>query len=109
MNLTFLGVYEVPVENIDAPWSQRQKDKIVLWQIWPGAGTNSSANALPTITYGVVPAGFIQKVPANGPPPALVEGKVYEVGGPAVEVPHSYVRFVIRNGKATEVPIPGKW
>ena len=107
--LTFLGVYEVPPENIEAAWSQRPKDDVVLWQIWPAPTTNNEANALPTVTYGSVPPGFVQKVPTSGSPPPLVEGKVYEVGGPAVDVPHSYIRFIIRNGKATEVPIPGKW
>lgn len=107
-HLTFLGVYEIPPENQNLPWAApKPKEKIVLWQIWPK--DNNSAEALPVITYGKVPPGFIQKIPESGePPPSLVEGKIYEVGGPAIEVPDAYMRFTIRNGKAARLPIPGK-
>ena len=31
----------------------------------------------PSVTYGAVPHGFSQNVPEQGPPPKLVEGKLY--------------------------------
>jgi len=93
-HLAFLGVYEV----------QDGKDNIVLWRIRPADGTDNSAEGPPPINYGKVPVGFIQEIPAKGEPPALVEGKLYEVGGPPVEVSHAYMRFTIRNGKAVQIP-----
>jgi len=92
-HLAFLMVYEV----------NDGHDGRVLWQIWPKAGTDNSADALPKITYGQVPPGFEQRVPANGPPPALEAGQVYEASGPRMEVPDAYVRFRIENGKAIRI------
>ena len=106
--LEFLVVSEVPPENINAPWTQHPKENTHLWWIWPKEGTNNYADALPEITYGVVPPGFRQSVPAEGPPPPLIEGKVYEVGGPAISVPKSYIRFEIRDGRARQLPIPAQ-
>jgi hypothetical protein len=106
-HLTFLGVYEVPPENQNLPWAApRPKEDIVLWQIWPK--DSNAAENVSVITYGKVPPGFIQKIPESGEPPPLVEGKIYEVGGPAIEVPNAYMRFTIRNNKSVRLPIPGK-
>jgi hypothetical protein len=105
-HLDFLTVYEVPPENQNLPKSAaKPKENIVLWQIWPSSGTDNSADGLPEITYGKVPPGFFQKIPADGLPPQLVEGKVYEVGGPPVVVPNAYLRFTIRKGKVVQLPI----
>src|SRR5215813_586386 len=91
-HLAFLGVYEILPENQDVPWLEsRPKEDMVLWQIWPQEGTDNSADSLPSITYGKTPPGFIQKIPAQGEPPPLREGKVYEVGGPPIEVPNRVV------------------
>jgi hypothetical protein len=106
-HLMFLNVYEIPPENQNLPWTEpKPKENVVLWQVWP-KGSNVVED-LPVITYGKVPPGFIQKIPESGAPPPLVEGKIYEAGGPAVEVPDAYMRFTIRNGKAVRLPIPGK-
>jgi hypothetical protein len=108
-HLAFLGVYEVLPENQNLSWTApKSKEDIVLWQIWPKDSSVNAADALPIITYGKVPPGFIQKIPESGEPPPLVEGRVYEVGGPAIEVPNAYMRFTIRNGKSIRLPIPGK-
>jgi hypothetical protein len=104
--LDFLGVYEVPLENQKiAKSASTPKENIILWQIWPNAGTDNSADGLPPITYGKVPLGFTQKIPTQGEPPPLVEGKIYEAGGPPISVPDAYMRFTIRNGKAVRLPI----
>jgi hypothetical protein len=71
------------------PWStQLPKENIYLWQIVPKDANYVEAANLPRITYGQVPAGWVQKVPTSGEPPRLLDGHVYEVGGPQVEVPY---------------------
>lgn len=80
-----------------------------LWIIVPKQGTTASAS--PPITYGVVPNGFVQKVPENGNPPPLEEGKTYGFGAYTQDQPGSAIWFTIRDGKAVQVPKtdpPGK-
>ena len=94
-HLAFLTVWEVgPAQSIQTGGGK------VIWQIWPLSGTDNSASGLPSITYGTVPPGFVQKVPEVGPPVRLEEGKEYEAAGPLIEVPEAYVRFRIEKGKA---------
>ena len=93
-HLAFLIVYEV-----DAG-----KDGKVIWEIRPRSGTDNSANGLPRITYGQVPPGFDQVIPATGTPPALQSGKVYAASGPRIEVPEAFVKFRIEGGKAIRIP-----
>jgi hypothetical protein len=45
-----------------------------FWIIVPKASMKTMA--VPPITYGVIPNGFDQKVPSNGIPIALQEGKI---------------------------------
>lgn len=70
----------------------------VLWKI-----TSNSAKAgtvpLGPITYGVVPEGWTQTVPAQGSAPPLVEGRVYHAGGPEIEMPEGVVKLKIAGGK----------
>jgi hypothetical protein len=96
-HLAFLTVYEVPSDDSDATSGK------IIWEIWPVSGTDNSAKALPKITYGQVPSGFVQKVPESGPAPKLGEGKIYEASGPRMEVPEAHVRFRIQNGKAVQI------
>jgi len=52
---------------------------------------------LPSIRYGEVPAGFRQIIPADGAsPPALIEGKTYDVFTPTYNANGGGVRFVIK-------------
>ena len=101
-HLTFLAVWEIPNSEQDLSLSEA-KEKKIIWEIWPMSGTDNSANRLPTIIYGEVPSGFVQKIPTVGAPPQLEEGKIYEVSGPRVEVPKAFVRFRIQKGKAVQV------
>ena len=96
-HLAFLMVSEIPAD--------RSEPK-VIWDIRPVPGTDNSAEGLPKITYGEVPPGFVQKIPAAGPPPRLEEGKTYQASGPQVEVPEAYVRFRVENARI--VPIPSR-
>jgi hypothetical protein len=60
---------------------------------------------LPIVSYGKVPAGWTQKIPTQGEPPPLVEGHVYEAGGPPVDSHLAYMRFTIRNGAFVQLPV----
>jgi hypothetical protein len=99
-HLAFLTVTELPSGD-----SKLSNGK-VIWQVWPSSGTNNSAEALPPITYGQVPSGFVQKIPSVGVPPVLEEGKTYMAAGPLIEVPEAYVTFRIENGKTIKVAGP---
>ena len=94
--LFFFSVFEVPQgkpSTIDDP---------KMWEIRPTE--ENLMSKLPPITYGAVPKGFTQTIPTTGVPPALVEGKIYEAGGPALEANGGSIRFTIKDGRAVEVP-----
>ena len=77
----------------------------MLWEVWPNnlSFEDQRIWKLPPITYGRLPQGFIQKIPASGKPPLLVEGKMYSAGGPAANANGGFVLFAIRDGKAVVV------
>lgn len=75
-----------------------------LWKIQPNG--NNKISELPSITYGVVPDGFIQVTPASGAPPPLTEGKTYDFGGPAYNANGGSIWFTIQGGKSVEAPQP---
>ena len=105
--LISFGVTEVPPENQTQTIQRRSDVNIPLWSILPTMADNS-IKRLPVITYGKVPAGFIQQFPADGSPPApLVEGKIYEAGGGASGANGGLIWFKIQGGKTVEIPIPG--
>ena len=76
----------------------------MLWEIWPREIQSTAIPDLPLITYGRVPAGFTQKFPAEGTPPPLVEGKIYEAGGPSSGANMEVFRFTIKDGSAVAMP-----
>jgi hypothetical protein len=93
----------------DGPHSLRARsrnhatiDDPKMWEIRPPE--ENLISKFPPITYGVVPKGFTQTIPTAGVPPALLEGKVYEAGGPALEANGGSIRFTIKDGRAVEVP-----
>ncbi len=105
--LDFFTVQEIVPENQNFPYMRQDSDKnIILWQVWPKGSQEGLIDHLPNIVYGVIPSGFVQKVPNDGPPPVLVEGKVYEAGGPPVIMSNGFLRFMIKDGKAVQVAIP---
>lgn len=77
-------------------------DDPAMWEIRPV--DEDLISKLPEITYGVVPPGFNQTFPKNGAPPPLVEGKLYEAGGPAYNANGGSIRFVINDGSAMVEP-----
>jgi hypothetical protein len=103
----FFVVTEIAPENQNVPDVEQDTDKNkILWWIVPKDTSTANVRNFPQITYGVLPPNFVRKVPAQGDPPPLEEGKVYEAGGPAISLPKGYLRFVIRNGEAVQVRIP---
>ena len=60
------------------PAAKSYDDETVVWKI-EASGHPTKADDIGRITYGVVPAGFQQVVPADGhTPPALVANQRYE-------------------------------
>jgi hypothetical protein len=103
-HLSFFIVIELAPgnEKIPANTPPLAKNK-TLWWIFPEDSERGIYENLPEFTYGTVPPGWKQKTTEQGTPPTLEEGKFYEAGGPPIEVPWSYMRFTIRNGKAVRV------
>ena len=95
--IPFLVVYELP-----SPDTADMADAKVIWDIRPNDLAHARVPVGP-IKYGIVPEGFVQKVPREGPPPALQDGKSYQAGGPPIEMPNGYLRFTIQNGKAVKL------
>lgn len=89
--LVFFYVLEVPSSG------KATADSPKLWEIRPSG--NDRISELPSITYGVVPSGFIQIVPSSGVPPVLVEKKTYEAGGAVSDANGGSIWFVIQNDK----------
>jgi hypothetical protein len=90
--LAFFYVLEVPSSG------KATADSPKLWEIRPAG--NDKISELPSITYGVVPSGFIQTVPTSGMPPVLVEKKTYEAGGAVSDANGGSIWFVIQNDKS---------
>lgn len=109
-NLMFFAVWEVHAENQRrSPFDRDGNKNTLLWQVSPD-DLNSHAKVisrLPPITYGSVPTGFMQKVPESGSPPILIEGKIYEAGGPASNANGGFVWFTVRSGRVVKVDAPG--
>ena len=103
--IPIFSVSEVDPENLNIPLSKPERENKIIWQIEPPTGPAREIENLPPITYGVVPRGFSQIIPATGTPPPLENGKTYEAGGPAVMVPKGFLRFTIRDGKAIRVSV----
>ena len=100
----FFIVSEVAPENQGRnPYA---KEDVAFWQVWPKEGTRPEVWLWPRIKYGTVPDGFVQKIPQNGMPPPLVEGKIYEAGGPASNAGGGYIWFEVRNRQIVRVPSP---
>ena len=73
----------------------------VVWKIKP-TGQNTPWR-LPKITYGIVPSGFTQEIPASGAPASLVEEKPYSVSAPTSNANTGSMIFLIRGGQALRV------
>lgn len=92
--LTFFTVEQIAVENQNVPDVEQDRTKNrTIWSIWPSQPLDTPMKNTAPITYGKVPAAFYQKIPQEGQPETLAEGKVYEAGGPAASADGGYERF----------------
>ena len=106
-NLLVFSVIEISPENQQVSYLQQNYAlNTTIWRVESVQGTISKLDGL-TITYGKVPPGFVQKLPDKESPPSLVEGKIYEAGGPYIMMNLARVRFFIKDGKPVQVPIVG--
>ena len=105
-HLSFFIVIELAPGNEKIPaYETPPAENKTVWWIFPDDSEQGSYENLPQFTYGTLPPGWKQKTPEQGKPPALIEGKFYEAGGPQIEVPWGFMRFTIQNGKAVRVPL----
>lgn len=89
------------IDDKSLPPSKRSK---VLWRIIPKTRDGKSVETIGSITYGVIPPGYKQVVPADGQvPPALVPEHYYAYYLETINAPHASGYFEIRNGKAERV------
>jgi hypothetical protein len=90
-----VGIYEVlPNGKIPPEGSQ-------FWVLYPLQPIKASKS--PPITYGTVPSGYYQTVPASGPPPPLQEGKIYGFGADTRGAAGGDIWFSIRGGHSERV------
>jgi hypothetical protein len=76
-----------------------------IWEIIPTDGFNTTIESV-QITYGTVPQGFTQFIPANGPPlslPSLQPGQYYVFYLYRFNAPHSMGAFEMKDGKLSRV------
>jgi hypothetical protein len=71
----YLGsvIVEGPYEKLEDLESTKMKLG-AIWQIFRGYG-ELSIDKVPLITYGILPNGFTQRIPASGSPPAWLTEK----------------------------------
>lgn len=91
-------LYFVRIVKYPAPDSEIYPNEAGIWQI--ELAKNAETYNYPEIKYGVVPEGFIQKIPKDGSAPAaLNEGEEYFFFAPTPQNIKG-VRFKIENGKS---------
>ena len=78
-------------------------DNFALWKIGPSGGFHGTwIDKLGSITYGVVPPGYIQVKPKDGTPPPLMEGQKYFYVVVTMNAPGTSGYFEIRNSRAVQ-------
>lgn len=89
-----------PYSQLDELESTSAKMKPENWELSPEGYAGKEVSKLPAITYGIIPAGFIQIIPKEGSPLKLEEGKFYAIAMPSVNANYRRFCFSINNGKA---------
>src|SRR5207253_3772582 len=72
-NIYYFSINEVGSGDQLASLRRDSPESAPIWKIIPDPNTSDRIADLPSIQYGVIPKGFKQDVPPNGPPPALKE------------------------------------
>jgi hypothetical protein len=78
----------------------------IIWEIFPQDIFGTNIESVGQIDYGTVPPGFLQKTPANGPPPPLAPlepGKYYVFYLLTMGVPRVMGAFEMKDGKTSRV------
>jgi hypothetical protein len=97
------GIYFLRVVELSSQ-EQSVSDGTILWEIKPDPELHgTAASQLPPITYGKVPSGFTQTKPGNGPPPSLVEGKLYDAWAPTYNANGGGIMFIIKDKRSVGV------
>lgn len=84
-------------------------DSFALWEIKPTAGDShgTPVRALRSITYGVVPQGYVQVKPEHGSPVPLAEGQKYFYEVVTTGAPWASGYLEIKNSRAVPTEGPG--
>jgi hypothetical protein len=103
-NLLFISIREYRADESLNP-SERS---IELWRVEAtrdksGQLMGRRASDVDKVTYGIVPDGYRQIIPASGNPPALVEGKNYSYDFETAAGMPATGNFEIRAGRAIVV------
>ena len=88
------------VEDLDS----FKPDVHAIWKITPLKYGVLLVDRVAPITYGVVPDGFEQDLPASGSPQPLEEGKFYTVTAPSVSAGFRRLCFKLEHSVAIKVP-----
>ena len=93
---------------VRGPQKQREggaETAVIYWEIEPEAGYSNGKyiSELRQITYGRVPAGYLQKYPEHGEAPRLVEGESYSVRLGLLSADDINKRFMIQDGRVVEL------
>jgi hypothetical protein len=79
----FHGPFRNTLANGPEPPPSKQEKDVIVWQITPSISNQdrefNSPDKHPVITYGLIPEGWEQQLPATGSPPPLLDGYVYTV------------------------------
>ena len=77
-------------------------EDFALWKIEASGGyfSGTRISGLGSITYGVVPSGYVQVKPKEGAPPPLVEGQKYSYFVETTNAPGAGGYLEIRNFRA---------
>jgi hypothetical protein len=93
----------IDIQDKSVPASKRS---LIIWEIVPVKRDGEGLEEIGKITYGVVPEGYRQLVPAQGAPPPLSQGVYYYYSFATINAPQAWGGFEIINDKAK--PVYGK-
>ncbi len=84
-------------------------DSFAVWEIKPIVGDlhGTPVEDLESISYGVVPPGYVQVKPSSGSPVSLTEGQKYFYEVITTGAPWAEGYFEIRNSRAQPTTGPG--
>jgi len=98
----FQGPYKNRIDGGPEPPTSSDPKRIILWEIHPPDSRFIPMDQIPLLTYGQLPSGWKQKLPAGGSAPeALKDGYVYSVQIVSVIGPDLKMCIAIKNGQVS--------